>query len=748
MGTAVPRLVKFAGTLKDELGKARTGVVGVTFAIYKDQEGGAALWLETQNVELDEQGHYTVLLGATKNEGLPLELFAAGEPRWLGVQVNLPKEVEQPRVLLVSVPYALKAADAETLGGKPLSSFVLAPPPSGGVVGVGTALNPAGTAATAAATIGGGGTQNFVTKFDATGANVVNSSLFDNGLVGIGTTNPQASLDVQLTTGSPTNALNSTITLNNSSPITGGVLSAFKMTLVDASTAANLSKQPARFVYLRDASATGGVTAFDSVMTATSFLSADAPYQLRGINIEGPTMATGKTLGNFTGLYIGSPGGSGAVSNKFALVTEANAGNVGLGTTAPTQKLEVAGKVKVSGAGNGIMSGNVQITAPGKGIVVQSPDGTKCRQIGIDNTGSRVMTAVPCPNQPRCAYVANQLSNNVSAYTVDPATGKLGAVAGSPFGDVFGSVSVAADPSGRFLYVANNGAPLVDVSAFVIDASTCALMKVPGSPFSTGSVLVPSAVAVHPSGNFLYETSLTGAVACFTINRATGALSQCSNPPAPAGTLTNSIALHPSGRFAYVTNQGSDNVSGYSIDSTSGNLTPIPGSPFPVDCRLSGSCLPFAVALDPLEKFAYVANADATISSYNIDAPTGKLAFTSMSPFVESNPNVGAFSWVTVNTSGNFALAAGTGGFVAVCQIDRSTGDCKEIPSSPFVAGAGTSSIAVDPADSFVYATNQTSSSISCYAINSSTGVLTPFDCGVFQTGAQPVSIVVAAPAP
>jgi len=60
-------------------------------------------------------------------------------------------------------------------------------------------------------------------------------------------------------------------------------------------------------VYLRDASATGGVTAFDSVMTATSFLSADAPYQLRGINIEGPTMATGKTLGNFTGLYIGSP---------------------------------------------------------------------------------------------------------------------------------------------------------------------------------------------------------------------------------------------------------------------------------------------------------------------------------------------------------------------------------------------------------------------------------------------------------
>jgi len=349
----VPRLVKFAGTLKDEFGKLRSGVLGVTFAVYKEQEGGAALWLETQNVELDEQGHYTVLLGSSKSAGLPLELFMSGEPRWLGVQVNLAKEVEQPRVLLVSVPYALKAADAETLGGRPLSSFVLATPASGGVVGVGTVPN--SSSGPIGAAIGGGGTQNFAAKFDATGANVINSSIFDNGQVGIGTTSPQASLDVQLTTGAATNALNSTITLNNSSPITGSVLSAFKMTLLDASTAANLSKQPARFVYLRDASATGGVTAFDSVMTATSFLNANAPYQLRGINIEGPTMATGTTLGTFTGLYIGSPGGAGAVSNKFALLTEPNAGNVGLGTTAPSQKLEVAGNVKISGSGNALV---------------------------------------------------------------------------------------------------------------------------------------------------------------------------------------------------------------------------------------------------------------------------------------------------------------------------------------------------------------------------------------------------------
>ena len=70
------------------------------------------------------------------------------------------------------------------------------------------------------------------------------------------------------------------------------------------------------------------------------------------------------------------------------------------------------------------------------------------------------------------------------------------------------------------------------------------------------------------------------------------------------------------------------------------------------------------------------------------------------------------------------------------------------IALSLLLAGAGPSSIAVDPTGRFVYATNQTSSSISAYTIDPITGVLTSIDCGQCQTGAQPVSIVVVAPAP
>jgi hypothetical protein len=121
----VPRFVEFSGVVTAAR-SGKTGVVTLTFSLYQEQEGGTPLWVETQNVQVDEKGRYTVLLGATQPDGLPLDPFATGQARWLGVQPGLPAAGEQPRVLLVGVPYALKAADADTLGGMPASAFVMA----------------------------------------------------------------------------------------------------------------------------------------------------------------------------------------------------------------------------------------------------------------------------------------------------------------------------------------------------------------------------------------------------------------------------------------------------------------------------------------------------------------------------------------------------------------------------------------------------------------------------------------------
>jgi len=120
----VPSQVRFSGTLAANAGSPRVGTAAVVFALYQQQKGGAPLWVETQNVQLDGQGRYTVNLGAVN--ALPKDVFSANEARWLGVQVLADAEPEQPRVMLVSVPYALKAQDAETLGGRPASAYLLA----------------------------------------------------------------------------------------------------------------------------------------------------------------------------------------------------------------------------------------------------------------------------------------------------------------------------------------------------------------------------------------------------------------------------------------------------------------------------------------------------------------------------------------------------------------------------------------------------------------------------------------------
>src|SRR5579859_1081997 len=151
----VPRLIKFSGVLRDILGHPMTGPLDVTFALYDKEAGGDPLWYETQTVQADQLGRYTALVGAMHTDGLPVELFTSGEAHWLGIQVGHEQEL-QPRVLLVSVPYALKAGDAETLGGKPASAYMLSASQSAATSGSG-ATSVVGTVQT-------GGSGNKTTK--------------------------------------------------------------------------------------------------------------------------------------------------------------------------------------------------------------------------------------------------------------------------------------------------------------------------------------------------------------------------------------------------------------------------------------------------------------------------------------------------------------------------------------------------------------------------------------------------------
>ncbi|HEY3383345.1 MAG TPA: hypothetical protein VGK32_16355 [Vicinamibacterales bacterium] len=195
-----PRLVRFSGVVRDAQGVTHSGAATLTFAIYAEAEGGTPLWSEAQALTLDADGRYAVVLGATRPEGLPLDIFASGEARWLGVHAE--GVANAPRVLLVSVPYALKAADAETVGGKPLSAFVLAGDKTGvgtdGLTYVDTRVLKSGLAAAAPGTQAAtAGTQDYLARFAADGVSLTNSALYQSSTrIGVGTAAPAATVHI------------------------------------------------------------------------------------------------------------------------------------------------------------------------------------------------------------------------------------------------------------------------------------------------------------------------------------------------------------------------------------------------------------------------------------------------------------------------------------------------------------------------------------------------------------------------
>jgi hypothetical protein len=104
--------VPFSSIAADEAGNPLSGAVSITFSLYSSQRGGEPLWREKQNdVQLDAGGHYSAQLGETTSPGMPARLFTGGEARWLGVEIS--GQAEQPRVLLVSVPYAVVLSEVQ-----------------------------------------------------------------------------------------------------------------------------------------------------------------------------------------------------------------------------------------------------------------------------------------------------------------------------------------------------------------------------------------------------------------------------------------------------------------------------------------------------------------------------------------------------------------------------------------------------------------------------------------------------------
>jgi hypothetical protein len=374
----VPRLMNYSGKAVDATGALvpaakNGGTIGATFAIYQDQYDGAPLWIETQSVTTDSKGNYTVQLGASRSEGLPLELFTSGQARWLGVRMNGGEE--QPRVMLLSVPYALKAGDAATIGGLPPSAFVLAASPVGPGASGSTALAPSAAPSTSSDVTTTGGTANTLPLF-TTGTNIQSSALTQTGTgasakIGIGVTAPAATLDVKgstlvrgnlglAATGNATAAAG-----KNSQPQT------FSASSYSSGTSAPVNQN------LRwQAEPAGNDTASPSVTLNFLYGSGSSTPAETGLKIASNgqiTFAPGQTFpggsGTVTSVGLSAPNtdfttSGSPVTSSGTLALKWNVTPTSADTANALVKRDASGNF----AANLITAGNVQVTASGEGI--------------------------------------------------------------------------------------------------------------------------------------------------------------------------------------------------------------------------------------------------------------------------------------------------------------------------------------------------------------------------------------------
>ena len=206
-----------------------------------------------------------------------------------------------------------------------------------------------------------------------------------------------------------------------------------------------------------------------------------------------------------------------------------------------------------------------QPTDPVQTCTVSNGSGT------IDGDVGNVV--VSCSQQGQFAYVANQTDNTISAYTIDT-SGLLTPVAGSPFPTGTKPTSLIVDPNGAFLYVANNGS--ADVSVYSINTANGALLSA-GLPLAAGNG--PAALTIDPRNHLFVANQTDGTVSVFTI-ASTGLATTVSGSPFSVGAAPFSVKTDPNGNFLYVVNSSGNDVTVLAIDSATGSLTPIAGSPF------------------------------------------------------------------------------------------------------------------------------------------------------------------------
>lgn len=372
---------------------------------------------------------------------------------------------------------------------------------------------------------------------------------------------------------------------------------------------------------------------------------------------------------------------------------------------------------------------------------------------GTSNPVGFVINGTRSAATPGFVYVANSIfvsltAGTMAAFSVDPNTGVLTTVPGSPFQAGAEPAGLTADLSGKFLYEASSipapGGTLTNaLTAFAINQSTGALTLVPGSPFSSGIEIGNGSPSVDSTGKFLYASggtanpASTESIFGYGIDATTGALTPvsqaaCINPGNGAGSSV-SVAADPVAALFFALDattsiSSSGNVCAFSLNSE-GALQSVTGSPYSLGTSVLMS--PVEITVDSFGQFVYVTNKSAAgISVFSITPGLGTLTQVQGSPFA-LGPTAGndLSTSLAVDPLGRFLYVLDDAYSIWGYSINRNTGVLSLLNGFPFNEPVQSTPLIVDPSGKFLYRGTQFANqppSISGYAIDQTTGVLAP----------------------
>ena len=359
--------------------------------------------------------------------------------------------------------------------------------------------------------------------------------------------------------------------------------------------------------------------------------------------------------------------------------------------------------------------------------------------LSCGNTSNHT-TPLPGPNHS--AYVTLPADGSVLQLLIDGATGTMTRGAQTPQVQGTTPTGLALLPSKKFLYAVNSRANSISIFNVGSDGT----LTLSATPTLAGSGA--NAAVIDPTGTYLLVTNtFSSSVSVFSIDSGSGALTEVPNSPFFANASPTEIVITHSGNFVYVTNPGIGMVTGFSFSN--GVLTQVPHNS-PVFSGAGAA----ALAVDGSDRFLYVANPTATnplqtvvgnIAGFSIDSGTGALTPMLGSPFIPINGSTGPTA-ITVDPSGTFVYAVSPGSSFAIwCfTINPTTGQLTTVPNSPFSEAAGGLFALIDPRGNFFYIGSQSGNAIEGYTYNSSTGVPTVITGSPFSTATAPGKMVVS----